>query len=321
MDPTPRFTRFWAAWFITVLLPVCGFAQAWDLRKFDDGSFFAGTLTNGQGMNLSCGERSPRGVDPMVTGNVEPLLTQPQSYVFDFDPKLIGDPPMTPGGRNDVMFVAGTKGYVLSQVYRDELFGTWRVHLTQDDRAFEGLRGQRVLDIRWNGGQAQLSAQGFDVGFAALEDYCSTMFAAIGKSWAIAPDLSAKGNPMRSAAEQAIRTGCNGPATFETDYLLLGDIDGDGAEDVVIDWDAVRCLGSNPRPFCGASMCSADVFLSSVFPAKRKSEGLLAFGVGLVDLSNGAKGVKVGGPLAACQSVDDCTFTYYWNGLELVELR
>ena len=104
--------------------------------------------------------------------------------------------------------------------------------------------------------------------------------------------------------------------------MLAGNIDGDGAEDIVLNWDEIDCLAGPARPFCGASACAADVFLSMQFPRTRKPETLLAQGVSLQPLSNGNDGVQVGGTLNAClkRGFEACEFLYYWDGYGLREL-
>ena len=127
---------------------------------------------------------------------------------------------------------------------------------------------------------------------------------------------------MRQIANSAIWQGCGGGAQIEPDAFLTGDIDGDGLPDVVLDWGAVQCYGPMSRPFCGASRCSADVFLSSAYHRKRSPETLLGQGVWLQPLSNGNIGVSVGGALNECYATGNqsCTFLYYWNGFDLVNL-
>ena len=127
---------------------------------------------------------------------------------------------------------------------------------------------------------------------------------------------------MRQIAESNIWKGCGGAAHIEPDAFLTGDIDGDGVPDVVLDWRSVQCQGSMRYPFCGASTCTADVYLSSAYHRTGYPEALLALGVRLQPLSNGAMAVAVGGTLSDCYAVgkDSCEFLFYWNGYDLVKL-
>lgn len=125
---------------------------------------------------------------------------------------------------------------------------------------------------------------------------------------------------MRDAAESFIALGCNGTARREEGYLLPGDIDGDGQEDIVLNWDSVTCMTTIPKPFCGAAMCSAQVFISSLFPRTGQPEELLAIGVRVAELNNGLDGLITGGSLGNCEQErrDPCEYLYYWNGVALV---
>jgi hypothetical protein len=127
---------------------------------------------------------------------------------------------------------------------------------------------------------------------------------------------------MRQAAEADVAKGCNGPSTYEPDAFLSAEIDGDGVPDVVLDWRKIKCSGTFSQPFCGASMCSADVYLSASYLRTNSPKQFLAAGVRLQSLSNGNMAVGVGGSLADCYGIgaDNCEFLYYWNGADLVDL-
>ncbi len=301
-------------------------AQNWRLSTHDDGSYFMAVIYQSPGFALSCGERSPQGRSAMETGNMEPMITRPGLFRMSLSDEELGfhDGSVTP--RTDVMIVVGTAGYTLPGVRFDELFNEWWVDLAAGDPVFPAIASAQGFEIRSRTGTTRVDARGFGAGLDALSVHCQRMFAAIGKPWQAsptanipAPQSPAGGAGMRAAAEAAILRGCNGPAVKAPGHLLAGDIDGDGREDVVLDWRAVECRTGSPRPFCGAAACSADVYLSSRYPVSGRAENLLARGVSLIALSNGNQGVRVGRSIADCNGVD-CHSIFYWNGSDLVLL-
>ena len=132
------------------------------------------------------------------------------------------------------------------------------------------------------------------------------------------------GDTMVDLAEAAINKSCNGSREVEPGHILVGNIDGDASPDAVVDWGKITCSVGLARPFCGASNCSADVYLSQKFHQTGRPESLLAVGVSLIPLNNGAEGLKLGGSLSSCQSASKgtaCTFIWYWSGSDLVLLQ
>ncbi len=310
------------------LLPMAGAAQDWSMSQFDDGSYFSATLApvDGPGPALVCGERSPQGVPPAVTGNTEPDITPPGAFRVYISDRAIGAPGPHRQSRDDVLLVAGDTGFRLRGLRWNELFSTWEIDLPAADPAFAAIAGQSRFELRSDRGSDEISAIGFGEGLAQLEGYCSTMFAAIGQPWprSGAAGQSGQAGAMRRAAEAGIRRGCNGPATWTPKAMIAANIDGDGAEDIVLDWREVRCTGGPPRPFCGAQLCSAEVYLSAQYPRRAKPEGLLALGVRIQPLDNGNDAVALGGSMASCRTAfgtGDCEFLWYWTGSGLARLR
>jgi hypothetical protein len=103
---------------ITLLLTVLAvpvMAQDWQIDSYDDGSFFATSIspTGAGGFTLLCGARSPQGLSAMQTGNVEPEITPPSVLRMVFSDRDIGPPDNWGQPRQDVMIVIGTTGYQL----------------------------------------------------------------------------------------------------------------------------------------------------------------------------------------------------------------
>ncbi len=313
---------------LTLLMcPAAAVAQDWRLNTFDDGSYFMGGIYQSPGFALSCGERSPQGRSAMETGNMEPTITRPGLFRMSLSDEELAFPDGVVRPRDDVMIVVGTLGFSLPGVRFDELFNEWWVDLPVGDPLFPAIASVESFEIRSRDGITQVDARRFGEGLNALSAYCQRMFAAIGQPWQAAPQPNAPAQQtpqqgaasMRALAEAAITRGCNGAAVKAPDYLLSGEIDGDGREDVVLDWRGVECQAGMPRPFCGASMCSADVFLSSRSGVSGGEANLLALGVSLVPLSNGNMGVKVGQSSGSCGAAA-CEKVFFWNGAELVPL-
>lgn len=307
------------------LLPIQTAAQAseWRFENFDDGSFFTGTISppGTKGLMLLCGERSPRGLTAYQTGNMEPDITPRDSLRLYLSDSLIGEHDGVTQMRQDVLLVVGTTGYRLPVVNWNELFWTWEVDLPATDPVFSAISGQSEFELRSASSQRIITANGFRAAHAALTKHCQTMFTAIGLPWSTVNPAAAPQVTMRQVASAAIQAGCGGPSTQGPKTFLSGEIDGDGIEDVVVYWNEITCSGGYPRPFCGASMCSVQLFLSSRHVRGERPEELLAQGVWLQPLSNGNMGVVTIGSLAMCQNRPSCEYLWYWNGHEMVQLN
>lgn len=309
-----------------ILTTGAGMAQGWQLRTFDDGSFFSAAISPSErgGPAFLCGERSPRGLSPQVTGNTEPDITAPGVLRLNLGDDHIGQSTGDGQPRGDVIIVAGGQGWRLPAIRMNELYGTWEADLADGDAMLAAMATGGPFEVQSRAGQVPIPHSGFAEALAGLRAHCRHMFASIGKPWpgATSSEQTANSGTMAQVAEAAIERGCNGPAERLAGYLLTGNIDGDGQEDAVLDWGSVTCLTSHPRPFCGASMCSADVYLSAQFPRTGQPEGLLGLGVRLQPLSNGAMAVATGGSLSMCQPQGGaCELLYWWNGAALVGLR
>jgi len=311
---------------LSALLPSVVAAQDWSMSQFDDGSFFSATLSpvDGPGPALVCGERSPQGLSAAVTGNTEPDITPPGAFRVYVSDRVIGPPGAHRQTRDDVLLVVGDTGFRLRGLRWNEMFSTWEVDLPAGDPAFAGIAAQERFELRSDRGSQMISAAGFDAGLRQLAGYCGAMFTAVGLPWPQQGGAPGQAGAMRRAAEADIRRGCSGPATWTEQAMLSANIDGDGVEDIVLDWSQVTCTGGLPRPFCGASMCSAEVYISALYPRTGRPEGWLALGVRLQPLSNGNDGVAMGSSLASCRQIGKpggCEGILYWDGAGMTTLR
>lgn len=317
--------------------PAAGRAQEWAMSQFDDGSYFSATLApiDGPGPALVCGERSPQGLSPRVTGNTEPDITPGGAFRVYLSDRAIGAPSPQRVARDDVMIVVGgATGYRLKGLRWNELFSTWETDLPVNDPAFAAIAGAPRFELRYDGGRHALSSEGFRAGLGQLAGYCQSMFAAIGKPWAQAvAGGAAVGRAagqmlaavsMRQRAEAGIVKGCEGPATWTPAAIVPAQIDGDGVEDVIVNWGEVSCSGWAARPHCGAANCLVEVYVSALFPRTGAPAGVMAPAVRRQPLTNGNDAVALAGSFRACREAygrDSCEFLWYWNGADLVGMR
>lgn len=315
--------------FLAALLALCaGIAQAqvWVASQADDGAYVYGSASpEPVQVWLSCNAPSAQRLPPVQVDAHEETVSAPYTIRLEFGLGLI------PGGdfRADIHLWIGETAYRLPPVAPNELVGVWELTLSMADPMLTALRAASRLVLAPGSDQAwEIPVAGLPEASKAAMQTCVDAWIAAG--FDVPPALSefapawggGAATPMRVAADRAVAEGCNGPATRGPGYLLAGNVDGDGVEDIVLDWDAVECAAPPARPFCGAALCSADLFLSATYPRTGQPEGWLAMGVELVPLSNGNDGVRIGTSLATCteRALPDCTLLFYWDGEEFREL-
>lgn len=301
-------------------------AQDWAMSQFDDGSYFSATLApiDGPGPALVCGERSPQMVSPRITGNSMPDITPAAAFRLYLSDRVVGAPEPQRQTRDDVMIVAGGAGYRLRGLRWNDAFSTWQIDLPATDPSLRAIAATPGFEIRQDGGGGRYSSLGFTKGLAQLSAYCQGMFAAIGKPWPVNATTGLAGQSMRQLAEAGIRAGCGGAARWTPEAILPAQVDGDGIEDIVVDWRAVTCATGIPHPNCGAANCLVEVYVSALYPRVGAPESILAPGVRLQPLDNGNDAVAFAGSLGGCAQAigrGACEFLSYWNGAALVPLR
>lgn len=301
-------------------------AQEWSGSQFDDGSYFSATLAliDGPGPALVCGERSPRGLSPAATGNLEPDITPVGAFRLYLSDRAVGAPRPQQVQRDDVLIVANGAGYRLRGLRWNEAFSTWQIDLPANDPSFAAIAAAPEFELRHEGGARRLSSAGFAAGLSGLSTYCQTMFASIGKPWPAIQVPRPAVQTMRQLAEAGIRQGCGGAAHWTPEAILPAQIDGDGVEDIVVDWRAVTCATGTPRPNCGAANCLVEIYISALYPRVGAPESTLALGVRRQPLNNGNDAVALAGSLSSCTRAagqTGCETLSYWNGAALVPLR
>ncbi|GHF54838.1 hypothetical protein [Seohaeicola zhoushanensis] len=320
-----RILRRAAAIYLALVATVAP-AQVWVASKADDGAYVYGSASpEPVQLWLSCNAPSATRLPPLQVGAHEETVSAPYTIRLEFSNALI--PGIGP--RADIHLWVGQTAYLLPQLALNEMTGVWELTLSMADPMLTAMRAADRLVLAPGRDQAwELPVQG--LAGAAKTAMQTCVDAWISAGFEVPPALSefapayggGAATPMRVAADAAVSAGCNGPATRGPEYLLAGNIDGDGTEDIILDWRAVECLSGPPRPYCGASMCSAEIFLSSAYPRSGRSEDWLALGVELVPLSNGNDGVRMGVSQATCaeRGLAECALLYYWDGLRLREL-
>ncbi|WP_299732513.1 hypothetical protein [uncultured Tateyamaria sp.] len=322
----------------TAVLPA---HAGWVARTADDGALFYGlAIAEGTGFAVRCNGPSRQGLPPVSVGAHEEARTQPFHLIFSLRPELLAVPE-TYYQRGDVVVWSGATGYRLPVTTWNELDGEWQAEVAMTDALPLSLMTANDLIVGAEAGpHTRITIENMNQSVAEAMAFCVAEYRRAGLTapspldqyWpgadnSVLYDDTGPGSPdaMVDYARAHISNGCSGAAQIEEGAILLGEIDGDGVEDAVLNWGRVTCSQGLARPFCGASMCSADVYLSSAYGRRGGPFGLLALGVDLLPLTNGLQGVSVGGSLSMCnaagQGSGGCRFIWYWNGADLVELK
>ncbi|MEM0948699.1 MAG: hypothetical protein AAGK37_14965 [Pseudomonadota bacterium] len=322
-------------------------AQNWTYSSFDNGAWFEAHVTApDRRVALHCGGRSPEG-NPLPQTD-EPLMTPDYTFVLTLAHPELG----LPGNatqRGDLVVASGTQGFRLPNAVYDELNASgWLQMLRFGDALIGELRETSAIAIDAAGGRvATYAATGLRQSLDQAVAFCDARWAALGvqppsdaqgvvglvrsrqggvdptsQSDSASPSAAPSPNSaVRARAEAGVRRGCGGSYSANADAFLVGDVDGDGVEDIAVKWDAVTCQGNLPRPFCGASQCAVDMVLSSRVLGEGQGT-LYAQAAELVPLSNGNMGLKLAGSLGMCRELGrtSCSAIWYWDGNKLAQL-
>lgn len=295
------------------------------------GVFYAGAYSNPGYIGLRC--IGPLLGQPTTAADVS--FSPAHGFLLEFSPQAVA-PPSTTYNRSDLaVWVDGT-GYQIPQMSWTELDGVWVAPLQMTDPLVNALlTGRDVIVGPVVGTQYRLSSAGMNEAVRAAMSFCIPRFAGLGYpvpaalagfAAGSAPSSSERGGDrLEDLVNARIVQGCQaGGQTAEAGHILRGLIDGDDEVDFVIDWRKISCNRGPARPFCGASNCAADLFLSSISPQAGTPDSYLALGVQLVDLSNGRKGMQLGGSLSSCHAAgkgpNGCQFVWFWNGTQMSRL-
>lgn len=284
------------------LWAVAAHAQVWRGDVRDDGHFVTGTVSVGLEAEVMCRGPSQGGARSFEAGDYETRPLAQGHWRLSFGTALM---PYSPSEQSDgvVLWLDGV-GYRLPTVTWSELDGVWAVDLPAQDQVFQKLTQARAFVLQTGPATAwTMPLGGFGAAMMTAGAACDAAWAAAGATGVPSPQLA--------RAKAAVQRGCDGASyTAQPTAFLSGLIDGDEVPDVAVWWGDISCNQALARPFCGASHCSFDVYLSG----KAEPDQWLAMAAALTPLNNG----RVGVDLVARQSVcgEDslgCRVIWYWT--------
>lgn len=285
-------------------------AQTWGHSEADDGHLVYASTRAGLGLDFVCNAPSAQGLDAMQAGAHEETRVARGHVKLD-----IGADRLPVGNdiqRIDAMVWLGETGYRLPTVHWNELVGVWEVQLSVSDALIKGLVTVPSFVLSAGDETAwQFAADGLGSSLGRTLAFCEN-------AWAAATTPTPSQVSMIGAAHSDITRVCEGGYTAQDGAFLQGEIDNDAAADVVVWWDKIRCSSAFPRPLCGASHCSAKVFLSTL----NGPMDLLAQNASLQPLTNGKIGIKLVGRFDSCGPNSlGCERLWFWNGNAFVEAQ
>lgn len=327
--------RFWALAALVFSTPAAQAQTDWTSWSSDSGTYiFSFAIAPGESMRIGCTAPSPQGRPAIETGSHESHHTGPFGVVLAFQDQLFDWAP--PYQINGATMFVGDTGYRLPPFSLDELRGT-AVYLSMADPLVEALYTADRLVLDTGQGKA------FEYPVAGLSGALETAMRTCVDRWTVMGqplpaalarysfpsgatgenthnDTAAAPDP-RAIAQGYINMRCNGQGTAQAEGVSFGDIDGDGRDDVLVDWGAVDCAQGGMPLYCGASLCAGDVLLSGLDYVAREGESLLGMSHALVPLSNGNMGISSSGNLSMCGANTACSFIFFWDGARLSELK
>lgn len=317
------------------LLALCAaplWAQQWETKLTRDDAYDAGRVVMpGSAMVIACAARSPKRGPILGSAWWEVSVAPPWQYLLVFQDQLV--PAAGSAQQVEMILFADQTGYRLPPVLRNELEGGWQVMLPMTDPMLIAAETASQLVLQVGATTAwQLPVAGLAQGLKATRDACGATwnatgiatpagFAPPGGSAPTAPAAPAAPTPgaftLPPQVQANANQSCSGQATFDGAALQAGDLDGDGAPDIVMDWGLVRCNGQSMRAFCGAANCQYDIFLSSRSYALTDTR--LAVSATIVQHHSGRLGLLMAGTAGVCSQID-CNVPWLWNGTGFVQV-
>ncbi|MGZ2256878.1 hypothetical protein [Roseobacter sp. A03A-229] len=311
--------------------------QVWTPGSYDNGDFFFGTATLPDfSVSLSCGERSPMRPDWRGPQELHATVTAPGAIQMRFSKQVLGPPrDELSAETRAVTIFAGGGTYQLPPVGFNYFDDAWTVQLSAFDPFFPALTQANGFQVDSLLGRVNIPTTGLQGAWLQLIAFCEGKFRDIGMGWGSSPPGAAgpapqppAGSPAQPSAPQPqsdamvetaythVAQVCGrDPATLGPGHLLIGNIDGDGRNDVVIWWDAIDCGPPIRRPVCGAAQCLVETFLTAAWSGT--PEQFYASSASVVRGSNGLDLLQTTGRLAVCNdpaAPPDCTFYHGWSG-------
>lgn len=327
---------------VLLLLCLASTASAqWRSDIRDDGAYLYGYAMPPEGVDMVMGCHHPSfgGKNPIETGAHEMGAMEPYMTRFQFGPDMmpqtVGQTYDAPGRgvvRGDITVWLDDQGFALPELLYDELNSFWTLDLpTKDPLVMRLWTAQRFVYQIGDGPAYEVPFEGAGAAVQAGSLACIEHLEQMGMQ--TPPEILVYFNdgfeedvgedvapptldgPMFGLVSEAVIAGCSGAnPTYGPNYLLIGDIDGDGRNDGVVNWHDISC--GNQRMMCGASNCSGEVILTG---EGRRYEKNVMLGVGfeLIDLDNGLKGVAAWQGFSTCGTESACAQILYWDGSAL----
>jgi len=226
----------------------------------------------------------------------------------------------------------------------------WESYISVADQLIVALMAGGGLSL-WSQDQqvAQYGAAGLAEGLATAIRHCDSQWAAAGHALpehardvvmtlrgqagagggtgaaggGFAP-VAPTGPSMEQAALDAVSDACEGPGRIREDFVFRSDFDGDGAEDIVLDWRGVSCqqgsfANAPGAGNCGMQNCLVSVFVSSAIVAGAGPWETLAMDAR--PANDNPAHLMVGRSPSACSSLglsSGCGQRFAWNGSDFV---
>ena len=278
-------------------------AQAWTVIREDDGVFFfAGAYPgNDAGFELHCGGPSPQNLP--FTPRPEPMITKPGQIMLSFTTEVLG-PPAMDAPRSGIVLDVDGRGFALPGPLWNEFEGFFEQPLGMGDPLFAALRAGQRLRIVDNG---RVTA---DIPLTLASGTIRRMQAWCGDRWA-GGGVPAPATPGFSLADaqRIAETACSGPANIAPGGAVLARMDEDAAPDLVLDYGAITCLGqafpmSRGAGFCGAALCSIQVYLTGGYRAGTGPLEYLGMGATVRPGAHGRDEIVSVPALASCTALN-----------------
>ena len=287
-------------------------AQVWQAQSVDGGHYIAHTARAGVSVDLVCLAPSLQRRPPMEVEQHEmlPMDAGRTRIEIGMDRVPVGNAIV----RSDVVLWADQTGYRLPPVSFSELDSVWQVDIAASDPIWAALSQASAIVLAPGQDQAwQLPVAGRATALPELQADCAAAWSAA-RSAPTAPGTVT----IPPQVINRVTQGCGAPTPLPGEAVQAGDLDRDGAPDFVLDWGAIRCPGTLPRPLCGAANCSQMVFLSSRGYAN--SLDYLGTSLTIVPHRSGVLALQITGSFSLCGMQNEkCAAPRVWDGTSFVE--
>lgn len=321
-------------------------AQDWTVSTTLDRGWFWGRVSSSDDrMNIRCSGSLP-GADPMYGAESAPHT--PYTFTIEMAYREIVATDAHTGNaatRDDVIVVSNAQGYQLPDVRYNMLNGErWQSAISVADPLVVSLMAGGGLHLWAQDRQVtQYGAAGLADGLATAIRHCDdhwtqaghplpdhardvvmTLRGQSGNGTGGAAPLQPSGPSMEQAALDAVTDQCAGPGQVRADFIFRSDFDGDGLEDIVLDWRGVSCqqgtfANSRGAGHCGMHNCLVSVFVSSSIAGGARPWETLAMDAQPAEDTPAQ--LVVGRSPSACSGLGlaaGCGQRFAWNGSDFV---